>query len=476
MVLNSLHITEGIKEKIFQFEKGTNLIWSDGINSTGKTTLIRLLLYSFGYNISSTRGMNFSNCTTILSFSVDKEEYKFIRNGSSLTATLPNKTNINYILPVDFENIKSFVYKSANPDIYNNMLGASYIDQDRGWTLLNRGFVIGRIYFNIDKLILGLSEADYLVTESRIQETENHLTQYSYMADISKYRDYLSEQGSSMNPYVRNERIEAKIVELYAEKNRIQEEIKQLNAVVKKNYAFKNYIENMSINIKTQSGEIVPVNEKTIVDFQENQQLQQTKMRMLERDLITVEASIETNELKLNPSLLKYDETTLDLFNQQISAIPINKDRVQQARRQLRLEKKELESVLNIIISKNNPVTEYLNKTLLQYAAELGIEKYVTKDGILTSDIQSLSGRYYYQLVLIFRFSFVKAIEKFHDLTLPIIIDSPSGRELSFKNIQESLSLLNRDFSNHQIILASIHKYDFFDYSKEFLLTTKLMD
>lgn len=43
---------------------------------------------------------------------------------------------------------------------------------------------------------------------------------------------------------------------------------------------------------------------------------------------------------------------------------------------------------------------------------------------------------------------------------MPIILDSPSGREVKTETVKEMLKLLQRDFSNHQIIIASIYDFD----------------
>lgn len=44
---------------------------------------------------------------------------------------------------------------------------------------------------------------------------------------------------------------------------------------------------------------------------------------------------------------------------------------------------------------------------------------------------------------------------------MPIILDSPSGKEVDKKNISLMMEILKRDFSDHQIIIASIFKYNF---------------
>ena len=52
-------------------------------------------------------------------------------------------------------------------------------------------------------------------------------------------------------------------------------------------------------------------------------------------------------------------------------------------------------------------------------------------------------------------------IEKHLGIKLPIILDSPSGKEVDQANIQLMVNILKRDFSDNQIIIASIFQYDF---------------
>jgi len=44
---------------------------------------------------------------------------------------------------------------------------------------------------------------------------------------------------------------------------------------------------------------------------------------------------------------------------------------------------------------------------------------------------------------------------------LPIIFDFPSGKEVDQANIALMMELLKCDFSDHQLIIASIFTYDF---------------
>lgn len=65
-----------------------------------------------------------------------------------------------YILPDQLRELHKILFRTENADVLNNILGAIYTDQEKGWTLLNRGTVIGSIRFNIEELIRGLSGCD----------------------------------------------------------------------------------------------------------------------------------------------------------------------------------------------------------------------------------------------------------------------------------------------------------------------------
>jgi hypothetical protein len=71
-----------------------------------------------------------------------------------------------------------------------------------------------------------------------------------------------------------------------------------------------------------------------------------------------------------------------------------------------------------------------------------------------------LSGAILHNTVFSFRISCLLEIEKYLNIKLPIILDSPSGKEIDSENIRKLINILKRDFSNHQIIIASIYKYE----------------
>ena len=102
-------------------------------------------------------------------------------------------------------------------------------------------------------------------------------------------------------------------------------------------------------------------------------------------------------------------------------------------------------------------------QTVVNYATELGIgnSESVTQKYLFTSNLKELSGAVLHKMVFAFKLSYIKEIEKNLNIKLPIILDSPRGKEIDEKNIILMMGILKRDFKENQIIIASIFDYDF---------------
>ena len=155
MNFQSIRIKEGFSERTFDFIDGVNLIFSKE-NSKGKTTLLRLMLYSLGYNIPNTRKIKFERCEVVSTIFVDNVGEIVLSRYSNdfIEATIADEKK-TYILPDQLHDLHKIIFKTENADVLNNILGAIYADQEKGWTLLNRGTAIGSIKFNIEELIRG---------------------------------------------------------------------------------------------------------------------------------------------------------------------------------------------------------------------------------------------------------------------------------------------------------------------------------
>ena len=119
------------------------------------------------------------------------------------------------------------------------------------------------------------------------------------------------------------------------------------------------------------------------------------------------------------------------------------------------------------MIFRNDQLNEFYN-IIYKYSKELGIESYISDNSpryVLMNKLKGLSGRVLAQMSFIFKLSYIKAIENIFRLYLPIIIDSPRTNELSEDSTNQMMEILKRDFSNHQIITASIYKNTVIDFN-----------
>ena len=64
-----------------------------------------------------------------------------------------------------------------------------------------------------------------------------------------------------------------------------------------------------------------------------------------------------------------------------------------------------------------------------------------------------------HKTVLSFRLAYIIEIVKVLGIKLPILLDSPKGKEVDDSNINKMMHILQRDFPANQIIIASIYHY-----------------
>ena len=132
----------------------------------------------------------------------------------------------------------------------------------------------------------------------------------------------------------------------------------------------------------------------------------------------------------------------------------------------MKRERKILNKELNNRTKSNNPWVKKAFESIKSYCEELGIPDAYKLD-IFTSNLKGISGAILHKLVFAYKITYNKVLSEKIGYPLPIFCDSPNGREVEQNAIKEMMRILRRDFSDHQIILASIYKYeDIFDDAK----------
>ncbi len=467
MIIQSIRIKEGLFERTINFSDGVNLIFSEE-NSKGKTTLLRFMLYSLGYNIPNTKNIKFDKCEVISRILVDnigeitlsRFSYDFIE------ATISNEKE-TFILPDQMHDLHKIIFGTKNTDVLNNILGAIYTDQEKGWTLLNRGTAIGSIRFNIEELIRGLSDCDCSDLIRKEIQLSKELSKYRQMFSVAKYRDKIIEESGTLVSDSYSEESDAVIAQLLIQQKALQSELRRIDKSISNNKQVRQYVAEMKLIIKLPDGIEFPVTSESIVGLSDTIDFLITKRKITSSELKSVmhqledkqkEQTNETEQLAFFQS-----ESMIDIFDRRVSSIPINASIINKKVKRL---EKALRSIRQEISSKtksNTGVVNSLYQNMVKYASELGVgdSGSIVHSYLFTSNLKELSGAVLHKTVFAFRLAYIIEIEKYLHIKLPIILDSPSGKEVDINNIQLMMNILKRDFSGNQIIIASIFKYDF---------------
>lgn len=456
-----------MEERTVTFSKGVNLIFSRE-NSKGKTTLLRLMLYSLGYNIPSTRKMKFEQCEVITKIYCDKlGDIVLSRFNSTIIEMEYNGEKTTYILPDQLHDIQRIIFDTDSTDVLDNILGAIYADQEKGWTLLNRGTAIGSIHFNIEELIRGLSGCDCSELIQKERQLANELRKYRQMYSVAKYRESIVAESNTLVSDDYAVESDAVVSQLMIQQNTLQNELKRIDKTLTDNRRFRHYVEEMKLMVQSPDGSIIPVTAENIVGLSDTIDYLLAKRKMISSDLQAVMRQLSNMQKEQNEEAEQLaffqSESLIEIFDKKIVAVPIDVKAVNKEITHLETALKAIRKKISTKTMSNTEVIMSLYKNMIKYASELGIgnSESITSSYLFTSNLKELSGAVLHKTVFAFRLAYIIEIEKFLDIKLPIILDSPSGKEVDQTNIQLMVNILKRDFSNNQIIIASIFQYDF---------------
>lgn len=448
-----------VNDKKFDFANGNTLIYSNK-NSVGKTTLIRILLYSMGYNVPSTKGLSFKKLNLKLQIDCDGNKEVIERYGNRVVAF----SNIFFMDSVrDRNELHSRMSGISDPQILKNILALVYFDQEKGWTLLNRGTVIGGIKFKIEDLIEGLGQLDVEDIRQKIDNIDREIKIYRQLIHLiniqaefrgdDDYADADSANDSSLKELQDKHRIlKMQIAEL-------NHEINQFKGIKKDNEKLIELIEDSGINIRVKGIKSpIPVTRKNILGFNINQNLINVQ---IERKLYLkskYNKEIVQVENKLNEKMrLVNVENQISKLSQFIQVNNLTPENINIIIDEKDKERKKLTNKL-IEILNNDDVTFKVFKRVKQYCNLLGVEDSLDekKNFIYTTDLKRYSGAKLHLLVFAFRLALLKEVELKEKINVPIILDSPTAGELDKNNLEKMFALLKQEFNNNQLIVASI--------------------
>lgn len=468
MLIQSLKVFTKEKAILYKFGKKT-MIYSIH-NSKGKTTLIRFILYALGYQIPATEGIgDFDNMKFEILIKNNEQNFCIDREKDIVEVKI-NKESLEFKVPEQENELHCLIFGIENDTILNNLLAVFYIDQEKGWTLLNRGKIIGNIRFNIEEFIAGISNINIqnLISEKRVLNKE--IKKYRYIKNaIDINNEFNEDDDDTIEEYEQvsmNELIQLQ-KEKQLELKKIKNEIKRLEKSILKNSEFGKMIENYGLIIEYQ-GQEIQLTRNNLFDFDRNQDLMKIKIQDLKLQLNKINKEQDKIIEQINnKNTLFQTEDLLETMQRNIEKLGIDISKIDKIIRQLNNKRNTINNdIKNKLVFKNDQLKEYYD-IIYKYSKELGIEGYISENSpkyVLMNKLKGLSGRVLAQMSFVFKLSYIKAIENAFNVCLPIIMDSPRTNELSEESTNQMMEILKRDFSNHQIITASIYKNKVIDF------------
>ena len=455
-------LKEGFFKKTVHFSDAVNIIFSHK-NSAGKTTFLRSIFYALGYPVPSTKGMKFDGMEFWMTIENNSTLYKIYRHNSFLSID-DGSSQVDYSLPTDWYEIHAKLTGCNNKDILDNLLGACYMDQEKGWTLLNRGKVIGNIPFNIEALVRGLGGKKCADELLQLEAVKRQIKKYEYMHSVAEYQEAIHEVGEDIEYDAPDEVIDRQIEVLKVEREPITDELKQIKSILRRNKLLAEYIADMKLAVQTPTGDEIPVTQDTLVGFIDNIELLTARREMLAANLEEINRRIASLEKKkVKEERLFRVQTAIEAFDSDIKKISVDAIATQRIIDQLKREKQKLQEQIREMTKKDNGVVIELHNCISAYAKELEVdETYVeaNKDYIFTNDLKSLSGTILHKVVFSFKMAYIRLIKEKTGIILPIFLDSPTGREVEHGTVEKMLQIIQRDYPEHQIVVASIYDYE----------------
>lgn len=468
MRFNSIRLKEANDERLISFSETNNLIHSNN-NSKGKTTLLRMLLYSLGFNIPNTKNIKFENCEVEVNITLDNgETIELVRNAREHLILKQGDARTTYILPSQQQDLHKIIFKTDNNDLLNNILGVFYFDQEKGWTLLNRGVVIGSNRFNIGDLIRGINGIDCSELIQLREQKKQELLKYRQMYSVSKYQETIDVATQNITTESFNVILESRIEQCKMQKSLLLKELRRIDEVLLENEKFQKFISDIGLIVALPNGETIAVNESNIIGLRDS-----INYLIAKKKIITSEYNQITNDIEKLERERKTEAQQLDffddpnkateIFDKQIARIPINtlaiKKRISNTEKEIKLISERIKKLTRVKDGHSTITSLYNNAK--KYLTELGLDgARLTEQYLFTSNLKELSGAILHNTVFSFRIACLIEMEKCLNIKLPIILDSPSGKEIDSENIKKLITILKRDFSDHQIIIASIFKYE----------------
>jgi hypothetical protein len=319
----SICISKGFFQKSFSFWPGNNLITSDK-NAVGKTTLLRFLLRGIGYQIPSTKGLNFDAYETETKIVSNDIEYVLTRRKDIIEITSPlNLHKKTFLLPQDEIELHKIILPSSSvsSSFYTNLLGAWYFDQEKGWTLLNRGTIIGRYKFSIEEIVRSLANIDLSSILAEKDKIEREIYQYKKIFSIAEYQNEIKREKKEIVFDSVQEEMQKQIDILKYDKSKLENDIQEIEKSQKDNESFKKYIQQMKLTVSWNDSKNIPVNYETIDNFRDVLLFVDSRKKFLLSQIDQVDKNLRKLIAQVPENQMIETQDVAELYNERIAKV-----------------------------------------------------------------------------------------------------------------------------------------------------------
>jgi len=476
MVIEKLILEEQPNVASDSFHSKLNLITSNDVNSVGKSTYCRLIFYALGYTIPSTEGINFDKVDTTAYIENNGQKYIVRRSCKFLTVESEDGSwTKTYSLPDEHISFISYIFNVDNLRIASNLLGLMYIDQEKGWTLLNRGKVIGNNRFSIDELVSGLKNIDCEDLFKARDAIESEIEKYQALLNMNSIKEDYYENNNNLEVVTLGEDIKKKIASTQLAIQTLKQSIDEINKVIKQDNSFFEYIEAMSLYVKTAEGSVKIT--KDNIENSCNIEYLKAEKSLLINQLSRWERAraklMREYEAVINGTNLFGENITIDTekkINSALSSINVDVESIKVLLNQAKKEREAIKSQIRTRIRWNNEYISKIYELFFEYAQRLNVEKFISNkiDYIFTDNLRGKTGALFQKLIIAYKVAAIKVVEEAINTKLFLVIDSPKAKELDDKNTKQMMAFLQSELSDNQIIIASIfsQKDLFVDFDK----------
>ena len=462
MVIQYIKFKEGSVESIDYFHVGLNLLTSRGRNSVGKSTYCRLIFYALGYAVPSTEDIKFDKLYTEIGVVEGEEKFCIKRLKNELH--VENKDSSfkkRYTLPNDHTAFLTFLFGVDNPEIAKNLLGLMYIDQEKGWTLLNRGKVIGNIRFSIDELVAALKGMDCEELFVKRNSIEEAIDKYESLVKMNSIKEEYYGDGDNLQVLTVPEDLRRRLASLELLIRELKNDILELDIIIKKDKDFFEYIESMNLYVR-HGEELIRITKNNIENSSSTEYLQaqqgvlKAELNKLVKEKIEITGKLDY--ISETPNMFGENNVSLEKsINNALSTLNLDVERI---KKNLQEKKDELNIINKKIQYRVRYYNEYVNEFYVlfnEYLKELRYTKRIKKDFLFTSDLKGRTGENIQKLIIAYKVAIIKVVEKAIGRRLVLVVDSPKAKELDDYNTSLIMKFIKEKLSENQVIIASIY-------------------